>query len=66
MGSLSLTIMFGFPCQFWIASINAVEILFALNGWDNAQKCAYLVTMSTTTMMKLYPLDLGKLVIKSI
>ena len=33
---------------------------------DNAQKCAYLVSLSTTTMMTLSPSDLGKPVIKSI
>jgi len=39
---------------------------FQQNGWDNAQKCAYLVSLSTTTMMTLFPSDLGKPVIKSI
>ena len=34
-------------------------LLLALNGCDNAQKCAYLVSLSTTTMMTLFPLELG-------
>src|ERR1700731_4124075 len=66
MGSLSLTIIFGFPCSFLIVSINAVETVLALNGCVNAQKCAYLVSLSTTTMMTLFPSNLGKPVIKSI
>ena len=66
MGSLSLTIIFGFPCIFWIVSINAVATILALNEWDNVQKCAYLVSLSITTVMTLFPSDLGKPMIKSI
>lgn len=49
MESISLTIIFGFACSFSIISINAIETVLALIGRDNAQKCAYLVSLSTTT-----------------
>ena len=66
MGSFSLTIIFGFPRSFWIVSINVVETIMDLKGLHNAQKCVDLVSLSTTTMMKLFPSDLGKTMIKSI
>ena len=43
-----------------------VAIILALKGWESAQKFAYLVSLSTTTMMTLFPSDLGRPVIKSI
>ena len=64
MGYFSLTIIFGFPCSFWIVSINQITIVLALKGWYNAQKCAYLVSRSTTIMMTLFHSKLGKHVIK--
>ena len=39
MVSLSLTIIFGFPCSFWIVYIHVIANVLAFNGWYNAQKC---------------------------
>lgn len=66
MGSLSLTIIFWFTCRFWIVSINKIMIVLALKGWDSTKKCAYLVRLSTSTMMTLFHSHLGKPMIKSI
>ena len=43
-----------------IVFMDAVATALALKG------CAYLVSLSTTTMIRLFPFDLGRLVIKSI
>ena len=59
MGSLSLTIIFGLPCSFWTISMNAVTTILDLKGWESAKKCAYLVSLSTITMMTLFPSDFG-------
>ena len=37
----------------WTVSMNAVETVLDLKGWESAQKCAYLVSLSTITMMTL-------------
>ena len=66
MGSLSLTIIFGVPCSFWTVFIKELVIVLTSNGRDSAHKCAYLVILSTTTMMTLFPSEHGKHVIKSI
>jgi hypothetical protein len=46
--------------------MNFVAILLSLKGWKREKKWAYFVNQSNTTMMVIFPLDLGKLVIKSI
>ena len=63
---LSLTIIFGFPCSFWVVSMNVAAIVPVLKGCERAQKCAYLVSLSMTTIITLFPLDLGIPMIKSI
>ena len=59
-------IIFGFLCRFWIVSINEVATISALKGSYNAQKCAYLVSLSPITMMTLFPSELAKAMINSI
>lgn len=65
-GYLSLTIILGIPCSFWIIYMNVVGNVIALKGWEREQKWAYFVSQSTTTMMTLFPLNFSRLVIKSI
>ena len=66
MESLSLTIIFGVPCSFWTVSIKELATVLSLKGWNSAHKCAYLVCLSTTTMMALFHSDFCKPMIKSI
>ena len=65
MGSMSLTIIFGLPCSLWIVSMNVVETVLSLKRWESAQKCVYLFSLSTITMMTLFPSDFGNPVMKS-
>jgi len=65
IGALSLTIIFGLPCSFWNVSINLMATVLDLNGWESDKKFAYLFSISTITMMKLFPSDFGNPVMKS-
>ena len=46
--------------------MNFIATILALKGSESAQTCEYLVSLSTTTMITLFPYDLGRFVIKSI
>ena len=46
--------------------MNVATMVLALKGWERSQHCAYLVSLSTTTIIKLFPSDWGRLVIKYI
>jgi len=45
--------------------MNVVETVVALKWWEKAQKCVYLVSLSTITMMTLFPLEFNKPMMKS-
>ena len=53
-------------CRFCTVSIKELVIVIAFKGWDSAHKCAYLVSLWTTTMMTLFPYDFGEPIIKYI
>ena len=65
IGSRSLTMTLGLPCSFWIFSKKTFSTILAVKGCDNAMRCAYYVRRSTTTMMTLWPLDMGSPMMKS-
>jgi len=65
MVSLSLTIEAGIPCNLTTSLTKVSATDLAEYGCLRGIKWPYLLSLSTTTKMESYPLDLGNLVIKS-
>lgn len=63
--SLSETMEWGTPCSLMTFSQKARATYAALKGWQSGTKCAYLVSLSMTTMIASYPSDFGSPLTKS-
>lgn len=64
MRSRSEIINLGMPWSLHTLSMNVVATVRAVNGWIIGRKCAYRVSLSTTTRMKLKCLERAKPSIK--
>lgn len=66
IGSRSDTMLLGNPCCLQTVSMKRPATLNAVNPVGRAPKCTPFKNLSTTTMMTVNPLEVGKLVMKSI
>jgi hypothetical protein len=56
----------GRRCSLNTLSRKSCTIVLVVKGWDKEMKCAYLVSLSTTTRIVSCPSDFGKISMKSI
>lgn len=66
LGSRSVTIMRGGPCNLMIPTTKATSTETAVKDEGRGIKCTYLVGRSTTVIIVVFPLELGRHVMKSI
>ena len=65
MGSRSLMIDLGMPCNLITPSTNLSATPFTVNGWDEVKKWAKLLNLSTTTKIVSLSWEVGNPLTKS-
>jgi hypothetical protein len=65
IGSLSLTINFGIPCNQTTLTMNSSPTFFTEYGWATTVNYTYLVNLSTATMIEFFLAEFGSPSMKS-